>query len=394
MITHNHANFIARSIDSVLMQKTSFPFELVIGEDASTDSTLQIIHDYASRFPGKILALGHSKNLGMSGNFFNTLARCRGKYIALLEGDDRWPNENKLQIQVDFLEQHAEVIACGGNTFSESDPRKAGYRLVKGLKKFLPPKMEIFSREEMIVSNRFRTLTVVARADAFKFSAEQILSSPVLDWPLFISLTNNNPDKNYVNLPFYFGAYNVHDRGVFSGSSFSSRLKISADAREIISSITHGRYLGWHFPVLRMADPKKYNESFLRLHYHSALPGMKSIFSETNSFTIAENVLARNDSVMQNLGFVFSDLFLKSINFDSFTKNIIILLRMVQSKALSVVERERLLRAVGTAWRDTLFYSRPGIATLQYFLSSPLKKYSGIYWYTVLNVYRRTHIKT
>ncbi|RYD85211.1 MAG: glycosyltransferase, partial [Verrucomicrobiaceae bacterium] len=285
MITHNHAPFITRSIESVLSQQTSFGVELVIGEDASTDSTKEIIQSFSSQYPEKIFTVHHDKNIGMGRNFFDTLSRCRGKYIALLDGDDRWINDKKLQIQADFLEQNRNVVACGGNSISESNKKAKGY-LVKWMKSLIPVKMEEYDREEMIISNRFRTLTVLARTDAFKLTEKEIINSPVLDWPLFISLTNNNILNKYVNLPHYFGAYNVHDGGVFSGSSFTSRLKSSLQAREAISAITHDRYLGWHFPVCSLANREHYNEELLKRHYKELFLNDPEIYLNDDVFAI------------------------------------------------------------------------------------------------------------
>mgnify|MGYP001248218371 CR=1 FL=1 len=107
MITYNHEKYIAQAIEGVLMQKTNFLFELVIGEDCSTDSTRVICKEYADRYPNIIKLLPDAgKNLGMMENAIRTTMACTGKYIALCEGDDYWTDPYKLQKQVDFLEAH------------------------------------------------------------------------------------------------------------------------------------------------------------------------------------------------------------------------------------------------------------------------------------------------
>lgn len=110
MITYNHAPYIAQAIEGVLMQKTSFPFELVIGEDCSTDGTRQIVFEYAKRYPDIIRVITSDKNVGMKKNSNRVSEACRGKYIAWCEGDDYWHRDDKLQMQVDYLEAHPE---CG-----------------------------------------------------------------------------------------------------------------------------------------------------------------------------------------------------------------------------------------------------------------------------------------
>src|ERR1700676_449892 len=104
MITYNHERYIAQAIESILAQKVNFDYELVIGEDCSTDGTRAVILDFHRRYPSRIVPLLRERNLGGPRNFLGTLAACRGKYLALLEGDDYWICTDKLQRQVDFLE--------------------------------------------------------------------------------------------------------------------------------------------------------------------------------------------------------------------------------------------------------------------------------------------------
>jgi glycosyltransferase involved in cell wall biosynthesis len=112
MITYNHESFIAQALDSALAQKTDFPFEIVVGEDHSTDRTAAIVEEYQLRFPGQVRLLNRPKNIGMLRNFVDTYQACRGKYIALLEGDDYWTDTTKLQQQVDFLDANPDFAIC------------------------------------------------------------------------------------------------------------------------------------------------------------------------------------------------------------------------------------------------------------------------------------------
>src|SRR5688500_16210646 len=87
MITYNHEAYIAEAIEGVLMQQTDFPFELVIGDDCSTDRTRQICLEFETKFPGIVRVLPVTANVGMMPNLVRALLNCRGKYIALCEGD-------------------------------------------------------------------------------------------------------------------------------------------------------------------------------------------------------------------------------------------------------------------------------------------------------------------
>lgn len=115
-ITYNHEPYIAQALNGFLMQKTSFPFEVLIHDDASTDRTADIIREYEKKFPNLIKPIYQKENQYSKG--FSSVSatwnfpRAQGKYIALCEGDDYWIDENKLQMQVDFLENNPEYGMC------------------------------------------------------------------------------------------------------------------------------------------------------------------------------------------------------------------------------------------------------------------------------------------
>ncbi len=112
MITYNHERFIAQAIASVLMQQTTFRYEIVIGEDCSTDGTRAIIEQFQQQHPDRIRVLRRDRNLGMVKNFADTYAACRGKYIAMLEGDDFWTDPHKLHTMVSFLHDNPQYAIC------------------------------------------------------------------------------------------------------------------------------------------------------------------------------------------------------------------------------------------------------------------------------------------
>ncbi len=105
---YNLEKYIAKAIESVLNQKVNFKLELVIGEDFSTDNTKVILLSYQEKYPDMIRVLLTEKNLGITPNCIRIHNVCKGKYIALLDGDDYWTDNNKLQKQIDFLENNVE----------------------------------------------------------------------------------------------------------------------------------------------------------------------------------------------------------------------------------------------------------------------------------------------
>ncbi|WP_152055239.1 glycosyltransferase [Aliarcobacter butzleri] len=111
-ITYNHEKYIEEAIDSFLMQETNFPFEIVVGEDFSTDNTRKIVEKYKENYPNIIKLIVSENNVGMQANGQRTMEACKGEYIAACEGDDYWMDAEKLQIQKDFLESNPEYIIC------------------------------------------------------------------------------------------------------------------------------------------------------------------------------------------------------------------------------------------------------------------------------------------
>ena len=112
IITYNHARVIADAIDSALGQVTSFPYEIVVSEDCSTDGTREIVEQYERRHPEHIHVLYSARNLGGTENFVDAYRVCRGEYVALLEGDDYWTSPSKLEKQVAFLSRRPECSMC------------------------------------------------------------------------------------------------------------------------------------------------------------------------------------------------------------------------------------------------------------------------------------------
>ena len=117
-LTYNHEKYISQALDGFLMQKTNFPFEIVVHDDASTDKTAEIIREYEKKYPQIIKPIYQIENQyskpGVSVNSF-IYPKLMGKYIATCEGDDYWIDENKLQMQVDFLERNPEYEMCYTN---------------------------------------------------------------------------------------------------------------------------------------------------------------------------------------------------------------------------------------------------------------------------------------
>jgi glycosyltransferase involved in cell wall biosynthesis len=112
--TYNHENYITECLDGFLCQKVEFPYEIIVGDDCSTDKTQSILLDYHRKYPEKIRLRFSKTNLLSIGlkNSLGTRKACRGKYIAFCEGDDYWTDPLKLQKQVDFMESNPDYSVC------------------------------------------------------------------------------------------------------------------------------------------------------------------------------------------------------------------------------------------------------------------------------------------
>ena len=111
--TYNHEKYIVQALDSIRTQKTKYSYEVLVGEDVSTDNTRTILKEYEKSYPGFMTVYYRDHNMYREdpNNAKDLKMRCKGKYIIALEGDDYWIDPFKLEKQVDFLENHEEYLA-------------------------------------------------------------------------------------------------------------------------------------------------------------------------------------------------------------------------------------------------------------------------------------------
>lgn len=111
VMTYNQKDYIGQCLESLVTQECNFEFEIIVGDDASTDGTSDIVREYASKYPDIVMPLIHEKNLGPSGNFFSIIEKARGDYIAHMDGDD-YALPGKLQAQADFMDKTPDCNIC------------------------------------------------------------------------------------------------------------------------------------------------------------------------------------------------------------------------------------------------------------------------------------------
>ncbi len=212
--TYQQAAFIRQAIDSVLAQETDFPFEILIGEDDSTDGTREICQEYAQRFPERIrLFLRHeSEKIYINGvktgrfNFLSNLQAARGKYIALLDGDDYWPDTRKLQKQVDALEKNPSLSICFSQVEIEQDGVLRPYKAVRG-------KKVILSASDLALNCFIQTCAILFRNPGFAQVPAHFYETPVLDYALYLDLASRG---NILYLKGAKAVYRFHAQGFWT----------------------------------------------------------------------------------------------------------------------------------------------------------------------------------
>jgi len=112
VLTYDHERYLARAFEGVQQQKVGFPCELVVADDCSRDGTAAVVESWKKIFGDRMRILPRAENLGITRNFVSALPQCRGRYVAILEGDDYWTDLRKLQKQRDFLASNPEFSAC------------------------------------------------------------------------------------------------------------------------------------------------------------------------------------------------------------------------------------------------------------------------------------------
>jgi glycosyltransferase involved in cell wall biosynthesis len=224
--TYNQENLITQTVDSVLMQVVDFDYEIVIGEDASSDRTREVVLELARQHPEKIRALlrdpevaNRERHLAGKMNFLQALQRCRGEYIAILDGDDYFTSPHKLQKQVDFLDAHPECMICFHNVRAVyADDSDGGENMCSEDQK------EITDIEQLLWGNFIPSCSIMHRREPVLQLPDWFFTAKVGDWPLNIVRAQFGK-IGYLNE--VLSAYRLHAAGAWSLRKRSRQLVIS-----------------------------------------------------------------------------------------------------------------------------------------------------------------------
>lgn len=231
MMSYNHGPFIKQALDGILNQKCNFSFDLVIGDDCSADDTRAIIKTYAKKH-SNIKMIFQSENVGPHANQFSVLNNCRGKYLAVCEGDDYWTDPLRLQKQVDFLENNPDYNMTVGR-----------YQIYNQNTGTFKNSVELFNIEKSlslknyIAFNFGHTSTFLFR-NSFEIP-EWLHTVFSGDQSLFII---NAKDKKIKYFSDFFSVYRVNAGGVTSQAKAEKSVKNTEQFLNIIDNYTGRKY--------------------------------------------------------------------------------------------------------------------------------------------------------
>jgi hypothetical protein len=237
MITYQHAAFIREAIDSVLMQRVDFPYEICIGEDESTDGTREICLEFARKHPDKIrLFLRNRANPARRAfaapflfNMASTFDACRGKYIALLEGDDSWLSPLKLQTQVKLLEGNPGLAASCHYAACLSEGRPWALSVTPTCP------VESFDIEAVLkrdVGNVHTSTWLLRRGTPVPW--HKLVTSPFGEYPIIVCAMLQG---TALALPQVWSLYRSHARAVFTSRSTETRLEWNVELWKCLESV-------------------------------------------------------------------------------------------------------------------------------------------------------------
>ena len=234
--TYNHGKFVEEALKSILEQDVDFLFEIIIGDDASRDGTFEIIQRYHSECPEKIKILLSTENLGKHTgngrlNAVRSLQACRGKYIAILEGDDYWTDPQKLQKQVDMLEANPGYAFCF-HTIQWLD-QETGTLTSTGYG--APGAHNEYRLNDLLeYSNFVPTPSVLLRAELIGSLPEGYMQCPIGDWPLLILSLQRNSSEVFGCIQEEMAVYRRHAKGMHGGQTAVQNLSRLIKAYRVV----------------------------------------------------------------------------------------------------------------------------------------------------------------
>jgi glycosyltransferase involved in cell wall biosynthesis len=234
LITYNHERYIELAVQSALAQQTAFPFEIVVGEDCSTDRTRDILLQLKSQHPDRIRLSLRERNVGAMAHFAQRRLDCRGQYLAILEGDDYWTDPAKLQKQVEALDAHPDwTIAFHRVRCVYEDGSRPDHWYPATVPR------DVLSIDDMIRRNFIQSCSAVYRNHVIERLPEFFADLKLGDWPFALM----HADRGHVGyLPDEMAVYRIHGQGLWTLTSEVSRYRATLEMLTQMDRYFDGRY--------------------------------------------------------------------------------------------------------------------------------------------------------
>lgn len=229
MVAYNSAKYIDMAIKGVVRQRTDFPIQLVVSDDASTDETPAIVEKWAQQYPDIIEYHRNHTNLGVQKNYLEAFKYCRGKYLAMCDADDYWTCHTKLARQVKYMENHPECAICYHrviNYYEETGEMS--------LSNGGGPKMQVHNAEELSKWNVITNMSVLSRRSLLDFDNLPTWLGEVrlLDYAMHLLIVASRPYAtiHYMSRPM--GVYRHSSQAIWTLSGMKARTEMAIDVRK------------------------------------------------------------------------------------------------------------------------------------------------------------------
>lgn len=273
VITYNQAKFISQTLDSILSQQHSYSYEIIVGDDCSTDNTRAVISEYVKKYPEIIKPLYNEKNFGLIENYFNVIKHCSGKYIMECAGDDWWL-PGKVAKQIELMEKNNDIAMCYGKAYvwSEAQNKILPHVIGDGDNTF----------NSLIISNYITALTVCFTKEAILEYIKDV--NPVKqnwlmeDFPFWLWISKN---KKMHQLKDVLGCYRVTNTSISHVTNVEKKIKFLesvkaikeyyCEDKELLKIFNNSFYEDSAFEYLKNGDLRNYRKFVRKSNSYKAI---------------------------------------------------------------------------------------------------------------------------
>lgn len=230
--SYNQEKTIAQTLQSILDQEVDFLFEIIIGDDSSTDGTPDVCKSFVSKFPNTVRLYVHDKNIGLMENFAFLISQAKGEFIADCAGDDFWHNRLRLQIQINYLQEHPDVgMVHGGAIHLDETSGESSIHL------YLNPNITI---QDLLIGNCMEGTTYLVRSEILSrfVSIKEYIKSGFLmeDYPMWFDIYANT---KVAYLPYLLATYRISKHTLSRPKNIDRQIAFNRNLYEIKNHFVH-----------------------------------------------------------------------------------------------------------------------------------------------------------